>query len=84
MRRLALIALLALPACQTVKPIPPPKVVEVVVEKIVAVPKELTKPCRNTAKQDNSVSEAVRLANSRDEYLVECSARMERIRNLAP
>jgi hypothetical protein len=83
MRALALIAALAVAGCAT-RPIQPPKVVEVVVEKIVAVPEELTVPCRNTAKQDNSVAEAVRLANTRDEYLDECSKRMQRIRNLAP
>lgn len=86
MRRLALILCLpALAGCPwNSKPdLPqPPEVVEVVVEKIVDVPPELTADCGNTAKQDNSVAEAVRLANTRDEYLKECTSRMRRIRGL--
>jgi len=55
-----------------------------VVEKLVPVPEELTKDCGNTAKQNNSVAEAVRLANTRDELLKECTSRMRRIRSLKP
>lgn len=86
MRRSALtLCVLVLAACNTTPDLPqPPKVVEVVVEKIVEVPDDLTADCGNTAKQDNSVSEAVRLANSRDEYLKECTSRMRRIRSLTP
>jgi hypothetical protein len=84
MRRAALtLCLLVLAGCNTTPPLPqPPKVVEVVVEKIVDVPPELAADCGNTTKQDNSVSEAVRLANTRDEYLKECTSRMRRIRGL--
>lgn len=82
MRRLAVIAMLALAGCQTLKPIQPPKVVEVTVEKIVPVPSALTEPCKRPAKQGNTVAEAVRLANEREAALAECSARMARIRGL--
>jgi len=82
MRSLGVIALLALVGCQTAKPIQPPKVVEVVVEKIVPVPEPLTAPCQQPAKQSNTVEEAVRLANARKAALDECSARMEKIRGL--
>lgn len=84
MRRLALtLAALALAGCAN-QPIQPPEVVEVVVEKLVDVPEELTRDCGNTAKKDNSVAEAVRLANTRDELLKECTSRMRRIRSLKP
>lgn len=82
MRSLGVIALLALAACRTVEPIQPPKVVEVVVEKIVPVPAPLTEPCQQPVKQSNTVEEAVRLANVRKAALDECSARMEKIRGL--
>lgn len=86
MRAPALIGVvLALAGCQSIPtPIQPPKVVEVVVEKLVDVPEELTRDCGNTTKQDNSVAEAVRLANTRDELLKECTSRMRRIRGLKP
>ena len=86
MRAPALIGVaLALAGCHSIpQPIQPPKVVEVVVEKLVPVPEELTKDCGNTAKQNNSVAEAVRLANTRDELLKECTSRMRRIRSLKP
>lgn len=77
--------MLALAGCQTTPDLPqPPKVVEVVVEKIVPVPAALTEPCKRPAKQDTTVAEAVRLANERDAALAECSARMTRIRSLTP
>lgn len=82
MRNLPLIVLaLLLAACQTC---PAPKVVHVTVERIVPVPDELAAPCATVAKRDNSMGEAVRLANARAAALEECSGRMERIRNLAP
>ena len=84
MRQLALtIAMLALAGCAN-QPVQPPKVVEVVVEKMVDVPEELTRDCGNSTKQNNSVAEAVRLANTRDELLKECTSRMRRIRSLKP
>lgn len=87
MRRLALIAATSvlLTGCPwNTKPVQPPKVVEVVVEKLVEVPEELTRDCGTAIKQDNSVAEAVRLANTRNELLKECTARMRRIRSLKP
>lgn len=82
MRTVAVIALLALAGCQTAKPIQPPKVVEVVVQKIVPVPDALTEPCQQPSKRSNTIEEAVRLANVRKAALDECSARMEKIRGL--
>ena len=82
--RAAALILLVLAGCQTVKPIQPPKVVEVAVEKIVPVPAALTEPCRQPEKKDNTVAEAVRLANERKAALDECSARLARIRSLTP
>lgn len=82
MHRIAIAALLALAGCQTVKPIQPPRVVEVVVQKIVPVPAALTEPCQQPTKRSNTIEEAVRLANVRKAALDECSARMEKIRGL--
>ena len=83
MRILAVTAAMALAGCQTTPDLPqPPKVVEVVVEKIVPVPAALTEPCQQPAKAANTVQEAVRLANERKAALDECSARMARIRGL--
>lgn len=81
MRRISLIALALLAGCAT-KPIQPPKVVEVVVEKIVPVPAKLTEPCQSIEAKDRSVGEAVRLANARKLALEECSGRMSKIRGL--
>lgn len=84
MRALALTLALALLAGCATKPIQPPKVVEVVVTKIVPVPKELSKDCERIDKRDNTTGEAVRLANARKAALDECSARMAQIRKLVP
>lgn len=81
MRCVQLIALALLAGCAT-KPIKPPKVVEVVVEKIVPVPAALTKPCQAIEANGRSVGEAVRLANARKLALEECSSRMTKIRGL--
>ena len=82
MHRLGLIlAMVALTACQS-QPIKPPRVVEVVVEKIVPVPKALTEPCQKHDPKAKTVAEAVRLANVRKAALDECSARMDKIRGL--
>lgn len=83
MRALAVIAFLLLTACAT-RPIQPPKVVEVVVTKIVPVPDELTEPCKQHAPQAKTVAEAIRIANARKLALDECSARMAQIRKLVP
>lgn len=83
--RAAALTLLVLAGCQTTPDLPqPPKVVEVVVEKMVPVPAALTEPCQQPAKAANTVQEAVRLANERKAALDECSARMARIRGLTP
>ena len=83
MRTAALtLALLGLAACQSA-PIKPPKVVEVVVTKIVSVPARLTKPCDLVAKKGNSVGEAIRLANARKASIAECNARLAEIGGLA-
>ena len=85
MRILAVTALLVLAGCQTTPDLPqPPKVIEVVVEKMVPVPASLTEPCQQPAKAANTVHEAVRLANERKAALDECSRRMARIRGLTP
>lgn len=69
--------------CQTAERLPElPKVVEVQVTKYVPVPENLTKPCDEITKSDNTVGEAVRLANSRLESIRECNGRMEKIRSL--
>lgn len=82
MRRLPLILLLlALAGCQSC-PVVPPKVVHLAVETMIPVPAELTAPCDPVAKRDDSLGEAVRLANARAAALAECSQRMARIRAL--
>ncbi|WP_455363796.1 Rz1-like lysis system protein LysC [Marilutibacter maris] len=43
---------------------------------------KLTEPCAQVGKRDNTVGEAVRLANARKAALDECSARMAQIRAL--
>lgn len=83
MRAIVVVACLLLTACGT-RPIKPPKVVEVIVTKIVPVPAELTEPCKQHAPQAKTVAEAVRIANARKLALDECSARMAQIRNLTP
>lgn len=83
MRAAALIVLAVLAGCKTA-PIQPPKIVEVVVQKIVPVPGQLTEPCQQPVKQGSTVQEAVRLANARKAALDECSGRMSKIRSLSP
>ena len=84
MSRLGIIPVLLLTcafgSCQT----KPPKVVEVIVTKIVPVPAELTEPCKQHAPTEKTVAEAVRMANLRKAALDECSSRMARIRGLTP
>lgn len=83
MRCLPLIACLVLAGCATRAPVPKlPEVVRVPVVKIVPVPAELAAPCQVVDKRDNSVGEAVRLANARRAALEECDARMAEIRKL--
>lgn len=83
MRCLSLIACLVLAGCATRAPLPKlPEVVRVPVVKIVPVPPELAAPCQAVAKRDNSIGEAVRLANARQAALEECDKRMSDIRKL--
>lgn len=60
----------------------PPKVVEVIVTKIVPVPVELTEPCQSHEPTSQTVAEAVRMANLRKLANEECSGRMAKIRGL--
>ncbi|GAB3744768.1 Rz1-like lysis system protein LysC [Lysobacter olei] len=84
MHRFAVIACLLLAGCATC-PIPkPPEVVEVVVTKTVPVDPKLARDCDRPAKRDDTVGEAARLANARDESLAECNKRLKAIRELAP
>lgn len=79
---LLILLVLALAGCKTC-PIPKaPELVRVAVPTMVPVPAELTEPCTVISKRDNTVGEAVRLANARKAALDECSARMAQIRAL--
>lgn len=60
----------------------PPQVVEVIVEKIVPVPEKLAAPCDLVPRRDNTIGEAVRLANARLASLEECNKRLAEIRKL--
>lgn len=59
-----------------------PEVVYVTVKQIVDVPPALSADCIDVPKRDNSLSEAVRLANARKESTDECTSRMRQIRAL--
>jgi hypothetical protein len=83
MRAYPLIALL-LVSCASAPKIEVPKTVEVEVPKFVPLDDELTKDCLDEAPKNQQLGEAVRLANTRHEYLAECTARMRRIRELQP
>ena len=87
MRRIPLIAIAALLCCGNTtcgrRPDAPiPEVVYVPVKEIVDVPAELTVDCQKVLKRDNSLAEAVRLANVRDLATDECTSRMRQIRAL--
>lgn len=88
MRCLPLIAVAALLSCGWTgcerRPDMPktPEVVYVTVKELVDVPDELTLDCIVVQKRNNSLSEAVRLANARQESVDECTGRMRQIRNL--
>ena len=84
MRGLALILLPLLAACNKPDDIKPPEIVYVTVDRYVALPSALVAPCPATAKRDNSVGEAVRLANARLADVKTCDARMTEIRKLQP
>lgn len=46
----------------------------------VQVPEELTKPCEKHQVQEQSLDEAIRLANERKESVTDCNDRMDKIR----
>lgn len=87
MRAVALIPFLlllcAFGSCQQ-RPAPPPKIVEVVVEKIVDVPAALTKRVPVYEVKANTVAEAVKAANLRKEGQMQCNAKLEQIEGLTP
>lgn len=83
MRAVALILLAALAGCKSA-PIQPPKIVEVVVEKTVPVPRELTKRVPVYEVKANTVAEAVKAANLRKEGQMQCNAKLEAIEGLSP
>ena len=76
-----MIALALLAGCAT-KPIQPPKVVEVVVTKIVPVPAKLTKQVPVYEVTDQSVAEAVKAANMRKAGQMQCNAQLGQIEGL--
>lgn len=78
-----LLLLCAFGSCQQ-RPAPPPKIVEVVVEKIVPVPRELTKRVPVYEVKGNTVAEAVKAANLRKEGQMQCNAKLEAIEGLTP
>lgn len=55
-----------------------------VVEKLVGLPKDLTKACAITYNKDRTVGEYVRVANENTGYLEDCASRMDEIRRLQP
>ena len=58
--------------------------VTVEVDKLVALPSNLTQPCAITRNKDRTVGEYVRVANENTASLVDCSRRMDEIRKLQP
>lgn len=79
--RLALALTLALLAgCQSA---PKVETVTVTVTELVGMPKELTRDCGNEKPRSQTWGEGKRLANARDAYLDECTARMRQIRQLS-
>lgn len=83
MRRLALTACLLLTACGT-QPIKPPKVVEVIVTKIVPVPAELTERIPVYDAPQKTVGEAVKSSNINKAGLLQCNVRLGLIEGLTP
>lgn len=81
MRAFALTALLLATVGCASQPVLP-KTVEVEVVRVVPVPEELSRDCDPVPKREDSYAEAIRLANARAASLAECSARMQRIRDL--
>lgn len=66
MKYLFLLLTLTLPACAETK--------------YVKIPEELTKPCEVHHIQEQSLDEAIRLANERKDSVADCNERMDKIR----
>lgn len=79
-----ILSLVILAGCtkEIVRVRPPPKVVEVTVEKFAALPKELTADCYDEQPKEQTYTEAKRLANLRTESIAECNARWAKVRKL--
>ncbi|MBS0218085.1 MAG: hypothetical protein JSR63_07845 [Proteobacteria bacterium] len=85
-------AVLMLASCsrENVKSVAPPPVVSLpetvtrVVREYVQPPAELTADCYDEPAKEQTNAEALRLALLRKESLAECTARMRKIRGLAP
>lgn len=81
--RCAALILLVLAGCASTPDVPRlPEIVRVPVETIVPVPAALTAPCDEVAKADNTIGEAIRLANARLASLQACNKRLAEIREL--
>jgi hypothetical protein len=78
-RALVICGLLA--GCQTRGPVVP-KIVRVTVEKIVPVPEALTEPCDEVPTREQTLGEAVRVANARLASLKACNGKLAEIRGL--
>ena len=81
--RLALLGLALLAGCQSTPEIRT-EVVEVTVREYVPVPEELTAPCQTHPAREQTVGEAIRVANARLASLAECNSRLRAIRDLGP
>lgn len=82
---LALIAMtLALAGCQQVRKPEVPKVVYVTVEKPVALPESLTKPCPPVRAKERTVDALVSAYNTNIPVQSDCDHRMSEIRKLQP
>jgi len=78
---LAVIAAAALAGCSPARP-DPPKVVYVTVEKTVAVPEQLTRPCPVTRPKQRRVEDVVSAYNANVESLTRCNDQLDKVREL--
>jgi hypothetical protein len=83
-RASALISILALTGCATVKPHLPviPKIISVPVVQYVPIPDELTAACHRTERTSNHVVDVVDAYNKRGDDIDECNKRMAAIRRM--
>lgn len=83
MTRVLLLSLLALAGCASQPELPqPPTVVTVTVDRYIKLPADLTADCGNDEAREQTYGEAKRLALVRDEFLDECTGRMQKLRKL--